>query len=84
MFFKVTDGVDICYIEMNLNKDPKQGIIEVRIQDISKIVKMQQSLSDKIYQSALEANYSHEQMTPLNCILSNSKILTKWAEQGIL
>jgi len=23
----------------------------------------------------IEANYSHEQMTPLNCILQNSKII---------
>ena len=30
----------------------------------------------------MEANYSHEQMTPLNCILSNAKmILGKMKDQ---
>ena len=28
-----------------------------------------------MYQEAIEANYSHEQMTPLNCIIGNSKII---------
>ena len=30
-----------------------------------------------MYSEAIEANYSHEQMTPLNCILSNSKVVLK-------
>jgi hypothetical protein len=30
-----------------------------------------------MYLDAIEANYSHEQMTPLNSILSNSKIIYK-------
>lgn len=29
------------------------------------------------YQDAMEANYSHENMTPINCILSNAKVLIK-------
>ena len=32
-------------------------------------------MSDKMYQSAIEANFSHEQMTPLNCIINNSKLV---------
>lgn len=28
-----------------------------------------------MYQEAIEANYSHEQMTPLNCIIGQSKIV---------
>jgi hypothetical protein len=28
-----------------------------------------------MYQDAIEANFSHEQMTPLNCIINNSKIM---------
>jgi hypothetical protein len=32
-------------------------------------------MSDMMYQEAIEANFSHEQMTPLNCILGNSKIV---------
>ena len=34
-------------------------------------------MSDKMYQDAIEANFSHEQMTPLNCIINNSKIIEK-------
>jgi len=34
-------------------------------------------MTDKMYQDAIEANFSHEQMTPLNCIFNNSKILRK-------
>lgn len=30
-----------------------------------------------MYQDAIEFNYSHEQMTPLNSIMSNSKIAQK-------
>ena len=30
-----------------------------------------------MYRDAIEANYSHEQMTPLNCILANSDIVLR-------
>jgi hypothetical protein len=29
----------------------------------------------------MEANYSHEQMTPLNCILNNAKMLLNMLEK---
>ena len=45
------------------------------INNITGIVRSQQKISDSIYQELIEANYSHEQMTPLNCILQNSKIV---------
>jgi hypothetical protein len=32
-------------------------------------------MSNKAYQDAIENNYSHEQMTPLNSILANSTFL---------
>ena len=51
-----------------------QEIILV-IKDVTNIIRNQQKISDKIYQESIEANYSHEQMTPLNCILTNSKII---------
>jgi hypothetical protein len=47
------------------------------VRDITNIIKSQQKLSDDMYQDAIEQNYSHEQMTPLNIILANSKILIK-------
>ena len=39
------------------------------------MIKGQQKLSDDMYQDAIEQNYSHEQMTPLNLILANSRVL---------
>ena len=30
-----------------------------------------------MYQDAIEKNYSHEQMTPLNCINQSSKLVSK-------
>jgi len=32
-------------------------------------------MSDSTFQEAIQNNYSHEQMTPLNCILSNSYLM---------
>ena len=49
--------------------------INIFIRDITKIILLQQEKSDLKYQNAMEANYSHEQMTPINCILSNIKVL---------
>ena len=45
------------------------------LRDVSEVVKLQQDLSNLLYQDAIETNYSHEQMTPLNCILNNSKVI---------
>lgn len=42
------------------------------IKDVSQIVIYQIKLSDMIYQEAIENNYSHEQMTPLNLLKANS------------
>lgn len=32
-------------------------------------------MSNHLYHNAIEANFSHEQMTPLNCILNNARII---------
>lgn len=34
-----------------------------------------------MYQDAIEANYSHEQMTPLNCIMNTTNILIQKMKQ---
>ena len=44
------------------------------VKDITSILKAQQEIIDEMYQDAIESNYSHEQMTPLNSIIGNSKI----------
>jgi hypothetical protein len=42
----------------------------IMVKDLTSVIKIQQKLSDEMYQDAIESNYSHEQMTPLNCILA--------------
>ena len=51
---------------MNIEKQDQTDIIELR--DITDAIISQQNESDGIYQDALHANFSHEQMTPLNNI----------------
>jgi hypothetical protein len=47
----------------------------LNIKDVTTIVKNQMKLSDMIYQEAIENNYSHEQMTPLNLLKANTSII---------
>lgn len=47
----------------------------MNIKDVTTIVKNQMKLSDMIYQEAIENNYSHEQMTPLNLLKANTSII---------
>ena len=53
----------------------QKNFIMVVANKITDIIRYQQRKSDEIYQEAIEANFSHEQMTPLNCILNCSQIL---------
>ena len=46
-----------------------------KVKDISKIVIMQQKACDEMYKDSVLSNYSHEQLTPLNSFLNNSKML---------
>ena len=41
------------------------------------LIIQQQKVCDKLYLEAIELNFSHEQMTPLNGIIANSKICYK-------
>ena len=55
----------------------KDIFVNIFFKDVTALVGMQQDISDKIYQDAIELNYSHEQNTPLNCILNNSQLIKK-------
>ena len=46
--------------------------MQFEINNITTLIKNQQKLSDDIYQDAIEANFSHEQMNPLNNIIQNA------------
>lgn len=52
-------------------------MILINVRDISNFIKNLQNTTDKIYFDAIEANYSHESMTPLNCIIANTRIAQK-------
>ena len=55
------------------NKNIFQNELTIlEIKDVSQIVNFQMKLSDMIYQEAIENNFSHEQMTPLNLLKANS------------
>ena len=47
----------------------------LHIRELTQVIKSQQRMGDKIYRDAIEMNYSHEQMTPLNSIMNNSAML---------
>ena len=47
------------------------------IRDMTNLINFQKNQSDNMYLDAIEANYSHEQMTPLNCIIAQSNIIYK-------
>ena len=53
------------------------------IKDISAPLIFQKKVLDQVYLNAIEANYSHEQMTPLNCIMGNTKIVIRRIEDEI-
>ena len=61
-------------IHVQLN-GKQETVLLVFCESLSTVLKQQQKKSDEMYQEAIEANYSHEQMTPLNSILGNSGIV---------
>ena len=80
---KNSDDDRFLYFEFELRQiQDVQGINHsnltyLNIRDISLLVKSQSKFYDQVYQEALENNFSHEQMTPLNPILSHSELIKK-------
>jgi len=56
-----------------MGKENKAQMLVIR--DVTAIIKSVQKLCDTMYQDSIEAIFSHEQMTPLNCIIGNSKLV---------
>jgi signal transduction histidine kinase len=50
-------------------------MVRIYVKDISEIVINQQRASDELYKDSVLSNYSHEQLTPLNSFLNNSRTL---------
>ena len=71
----MVDWSNIQYFEINFSKikmpDFREAIL-LDIKDITAAIQKQQKKSDELYQDAIEANFSHEQMNPLNNILQNA------------
>lgn len=59
-------------------------MVSLEIRDISNIIRGMRKFSDALYLDAIEANYSHESMTPLNSIIANSRIVMKRLTKLIL
>lgn len=49
-----------------------QSKVLVVIKDLSQLLQQHLKYIDTMYQDAIEANFSHEYMTPLNSIINNS------------
>ena len=47
----------------------------LNIKDISVLIKSLEKLKDQVYQDAIENNFSHEIMTPLNPIINFASVL---------
>ena len=76
---KSNHDANFFYFEFELKKfdNTNEQLNLFVIRDVSKIIKNQQHVCDQMYRDAIEANYSHEQITPLNCILANSDIVLR-------
>lgn len=62
-------------IKIGSKHSDEPGIFRLLIRDITEIILRQQQASDKLYRDSVHANYSHEQLTPLNNFLNNSTTL---------
>ena len=77
---KNSPPADFEYFEIEIRRLERQtadavSAAQISVRNISGVIQNQQSLSDKLYQDAIEANFSHEQMNPLNSILVNSGLV---------
>lgn len=65
-------------------KGRNQAYVLIKTRDVTRLLVGQQKICDNLYQDAIEMNYSHENMTPLNCILNNSHVVIRDIEAIIL
>ena len=61
----------------NPSQDGSENLIILNVKDITSLIRNLKYTNDKLYLDAIEANYSHESMTPLNSIIANSRIVAK-------
>jgi hypothetical protein len=80
------------YMEKNSEQDERQtfqfDIVKncdvtstIYVRDITEILDLQYKHSSLMFQNAVEANFSHEQMTPLNSIQNNAEITQNQIDQ---
>ena len=65
----------------------KKGHVLLRIHEITNLIENEWQKCNRVYQDAVESNYSHEQMTPLNSIISNASLIQNylgdWRKQDL-
>lgn len=54
-----------------------EKLILLNIRDITNMIKNLEKIKDKVYYDAIQNNFSHELMTPLNPITNCSDLLKK-------
>ena len=83
------DKAQLVYIEVVITKHElvvnnlEETYLMLVVNPITQMICHQQRISDEMYQEAIEANYSHEQMTPLNSILGNSDCIRNSLKNSI-
>lgn len=77
-------GEKIRYYEFDIKQFNQVGVSKdlkdltfLGIKDITALIKNLQKFKDKVYYDAIENNFSHELMTPLNPITNSSSLLKK-------
>ena len=69
-------GDEKIYYEVEIESaNGREGVYIMFLRDISNVLLLQMQNCDNMYKDAVLSNYSHEQLTPLNNFLNNSKIL---------
>ena len=73
-YCKHNEEIDVFY-QIDIVTDFSDDATQVYIKDVSKVINFQKDLSDDFYQEAIEANFSHQQMTPINNIINNARLI---------
>ena len=77
------ENENIRYYEFDIDqKDPEGDPVQkgkelncLNIKDITKLIKSLEKIKDQVYYNAIENNFSHELMTPLNPIIASVESL---------
>jgi hypothetical protein len=71
--------IELSSMNNDINRDSRKARhnLAIKVRDITFLIRNQHRLYDFMYLDAIETNFSHEQMTPLNLILAHSLQIEK-------